>query len=55
MDMFLSEVFHEKYPDVVNDLYRHSTIDENEMFEIYDDYKCAKDRDLKNRNDNFEL
>ena len=45
----------EKYHEVANDLYSHSIITNNEMYEIHDDYKYARERDSKNRNNDFEL
>lgn len=45
----------EKYYEVANDLYSHSIITNNEMYEIHDDYKYARERDSKNRNNDFEL
>ncbi len=54
-DKMFSKHDREKYHEVANDLYRNSIIDENEMYEIHDDYKYAKERESKNRNDDFEL
>lgn len=54
-DKMFSKHDREKYHDVANNLYRNSIIDENEMYEIHDDYKYAKERESKNRNDDFEL
>lgn len=45
----------EKYHEVANDLYSHSIITDSEMYEIHDDYKYAKDKNSKNRDDGFEL
>lgn len=45
----------EKYLEVANDLYNHSIISNNELYEIHDDYKYAKEIDSKNRNNDFEL
>ena len=45
----------EKYYEVAKDLYSHSIITDSEMYEIHDDYKYAKDKKFKNRNDDFEL
>ncbi len=38
----LSKHDREKYHGVANALYSHSIIDENQMYEIHDDYKYAK-------------
>ena len=38
----LSKHDREKYHGVANDLYIYSIIDENQMYEIHDDYKYAK-------------
>ena len=54
-DKMFSKHDREKYHEVANDLYSHSIIDENQMYEIHDDYKYAKERKSKNRNDDFEL
>ena len=54
-DKIFSKDYREKYNEVTNDLYSHIIITDNEMYEIHDDYKYAKERDWKNRNDDFEL
>lgn len=40
----------ENYHETAYDLYSHSIITNNEMYEIYDDYKYAKERDSKDNN-----
>lgn len=45
----------EIYYDVSKDLYSHGIIEDENMNEIYDDYKYSKDRESKNKNDDFEL
>ena len=54
-DKMFSKHDREKYHEVANDLYSHSIITDNEMYEIHDDYKYARERDSKNRNNDFEL
>ncbi len=54
-DKMFSKYDREKYYEVANDLYSHSIITNNEMYEIHDDYKYARERDSKNRNNDFEL
>ena len=54
-DKMFSKHDREKYHEVANDLYSHSIITDSEMYEIHDDYKYAKDKKFKNRNDDFEL
>ncbi len=54
-DKMFSNHDREKYHEVANDLYSHSIITDSEMYEIHDDYKYAKDKNSKNRNDDFEL
>ena len=45
----------EIYYDVSKDFYSHGIIEDENMNEIYDDYKYSKDRESKNKNDDFEL
>ena len=45
----------EIYYDVSKDLYSHGIIEDENMNEIYDDYKYSKDRESINKNDDFEL
>ncbi len=45
----------EIYYDVSKNLYSHGIIEDENMNEIYDDYKYSKDRESKNKNDDFEL
>ena len=45
----------ETYYGVSRDLYTHGVIKDNDMDEIYDDYKYSKDKESKNKNDDFEL
>ena len=54
-DKMFSKHDREKYYEVANDLYSHSIITNNEMYEIHDNYKYARERDSKNRNNDFEL
>lgn len=54
-DKMFSKHDREKYHEVANDLYSHSIITDNQLYEIHDDYKYAKERESKNRNDDFEL
>lgn len=54
-DKMFSKHDREKYHEVANDLYSHSIITDSEMYEIHDNYKYAKDKNSKNRNDDFEF
>ena len=45
----------EIYYDVSKDFYSHGIIEDENMNEIYDDYKYSKDRESINKNDDFEL
>jgi len=45
----------EIYYDISKDLYSHGIIEDENMNEIYDDYKYSKDRESINKNDDFEL
>lgn len=54
-DKMFSKHDREKYHEVANDLYNHDIITRDEMYEIHDDYKYAKEKGPKNRNDDFEF
>ena len=45
----------ELYHDFARDLYTHKIITDEEMYEIHDEYKFSKEKDYKNKTDDFEL